>query len=432
MDILTDLKIIYSKAKLSISRLWDKGAFHIMLGNFATKFVTFFGAVFLSRALSKTDLGILAYMENLCGYAYVFLGFGMSNSILRYGVLSKTIEEKKAFLKYSLERGLIFDIILVVIVICANMFYPHKAGFSIAGSLIPILIFALPFQDIINQILMNERSMFNNKRFALFSLFSAFFIIVARVLGAIADDLTGVVIGIALVNLLLAILMGVSSHNKHFRGVPNVNIPKELKKESAIYAAQYMITNGLWGIFMLMDVFLLGQLLGNPDIVADYKIAYSFPVNMAIFSSAIGVFVAPYFVKHEDDIQWIRKSYKETILVTFVIMLCVSLGLFVLAKPLIWLYGKQYLNVVPLMRVLIISCFIDTAFRSTTANILAAIGKIKYNMIISFIGFGCQILLNLFMIPRFDAYGVAYTAIIVQSCMALCVFIAFNRIYKIV
>lgn len=423
---------IFINIKENIAKLWRKGAFHIMIGNFATKFVTFFGAIFLSRILSKSDLGILAYIENLCGYAYVFIGFGMSNAVLRYGVLSKSIEDKKAFFKFSCLRGFAFDIVLIAIVLLINMFYPYKQDFYIAKKLIPILILALPFQDIINQFLMNERSMFNNKRFAFFSFLSATMIIISRISGALIDDVEGVVIGILLINIIISLAISISSYNKYFKNILNKSIHKKLKKESTTYAAQYMITNGLWGIFMLIDIFLLGNIIGEPSVVADYKVAYSFPVNMSIFSSAIGIFIAPYFVEKEKDATWIRSNYKKTILITFMIMLVVAFALFIFAKPLIWLFGKQYLNVIPLMRVLIISCFIDTVFRSTTANVLAAIGKVKYNMIISFAGLTCQILINLFMIQKFGAFGVAYTSIIVKSMMALSLFMIFNNIYKII
>lgn len=54
-------------------------------------------------------------------------------------------------------------------------------------------------------------------------------------------------------------------------------------------------------------IFLLGQFSGDPTILADYKVAYVLPGNMAIISTAIGVFIGPYFVKNENDNNWVRK-----------------------------------------------------------------------------------------------------------------------------
>jgi len=110
----------------------------------------------------------------------------------------------------------------------------------------------------------------------------------------------------------------------------------------------------------------------------------------------------------------------------------VGLALFVLAKPLIWLYGTQYYNVIPLMRLLIIGCFIETAFRSPTANILASMGKVKYNMAVSAGGLVLQIILDILLIPKLGGYGIAYASIIVRSLMAIALFIVFNRMYQII
>ena len=84
------------------------------------------------------------------------------------------------------------------------------------------------------------------------------------------------------------------------------------------------------------------------------------------------------------------------------------------------------------MRLLIAGCFIETAFRFPTANILASIGKVKYNMIISAAGLLLEIALDIYLIPKYGAFGIAYAAIVVRSLMALALFIAFNRLYNII
>ena len=57
--------------------------------------------------------------------------------------------------------------------------------------------------------------------------------------------------------------------------------------------------------------------------------------------------------------------------------------------------------------------------RYTTANLLAAMGQIKYNMTVSAIGMIFQIGINLFMVPRFGVMGVAVTSCVVYSFMAV-------------
>ena len=322
-------------------------------------------------------------MENLCSYAYLLLGLGMGNAILRYNILSGNREEQKGIVNHAFKRGIFSDGCLILLVILVNCFYPHRGDFAIAKELIPLLIIALPFQDIINMVQMNERSFFANKRYAVFSVGSAALIVAARMTGAWWNGLLGVVIGVVSINVVVAILIGTESYRKYFKGVDALPAHKDLKKESATYGLQYMITNGLWGFFMLIDIFMLSLISNDAVAVADYKIAVSFPANMAISSSALGIFVASYFIKNEKNRTWVRVNYIKLLKWGTLMQFAVGLLLLFLAKPLIWLYGTQYYNVIPLMDVLVVGYFIETAFRFPTANILASIGKVKYNMAIS-------------------------------------------------
>ena len=426
------LNKIISVGKQYIRSLTEKGALHILAGNFATKFVGFFGSIFLSRILTKADLGILSYIENLYGYGFVFVGVGMANALLRFVVLSEEPEKKYAYVRYARRRGLIADLIICAVMIIVNVFYPHKSSYEVARVLLPIMVLALPFQDLLNQAQLNERAMFANKRFAFFSVGSAAAVVLARIIGARAGELKGVVIAILLVNVILGLGLQFLSHGKYFRGLRPGILTREEKHEAAVYSFQYMITNGLWSIFMLMNIYLLGRLLNDPTVVADYKIAYSFPVNISIFSSAIGIFIAPYFVKNENDREWVRKNYFRTIGASFAILGPVCIVMALLARFLISLFGAQYLNVVPLMRVLIIGCFADAALRYPISNILAAMGQVRYNMIVAAVGFSAQTVLNIILIPKMGAYAIALNSIIVQVLMAAALFVIFNKKYGII
>ncbi len=413
--------------KLSI----EKGAIHILVGNFSTKFVTFFGSVFLSRLLSKPDLGNLTYMENIYGYAYIFAGLGMSNALLRYSVLSENIERKYGYYKYSILKSTFFNFLLVVFVIIANVFYKHPDEFWISKSLLPIFIISLPFQDLIYQVQINERAMQNNKRFALNSVTTAIFIVLARTFSARLGNLTAVVFSIVFISIVISMALVISTQKRYFHNVTPDRLLSSEKKHASKYAFQYMITNGLWGVFMLTNIFLLSRITGDPIATADFKIAYAFPANLSIVSTSLGIFITPFFVKNEKNAHWVRTNYKKNLFFNVLIMGLVSLAMFILSKPLIWLFGEHYLNTVPLMKLLILGNFVDTAFRYPTANILASIGKIKYNMVVSALGFLIQIILNLHTIPLYGAYGVAYTMIIVQSLMAITLFVLFNKEYKL-
>ena len=199
-------------------------------------------------------------------------------------------------------------------------------------------------------------------------------------------------------------------------------------KEANVYALQYMITNGLWTLFMLNDIFLIGVFMNNPTDVADYKVAYVFPGNISIFATAIGMFTGPYFTKNENDLKWIQRTYTRIYFFSASIIAIVASAVFIFAKQIILLvYGQEYLNIVDVMRILTIAAFINSGLRYTTANILAAMGEIKYNMIISIVGIFLQICLDIILIRKFGIIGVAWTSCLVYSFMAISLLIIFIK-----
>ena len=182
---------------------------------------------------------------------------------------------------------------------------------------------------------------------------------------------------------------------------------------------------------MLNDTFLLARYSG-PEVIADYKVAYVIPGAVNLVSTSIGIFVAPYFVKNEKNNKWIRNNFKKVYFLNAVFVGGLCLGIGILANFVVWiLYGDQYLSVVPVMHILLIAAFFNCGLRYTTANILAAMGKVKYNMFCSAFGIVAQLSVNIYMISRFGAMGVALTSCIVYFCMAAyLLFVFLNKYYR--
>ena len=418
--------------KRMLTILWEKGLFHIMAGTFMTKMVAFFGSIFLVRVLSKQEYGILSYLENIYSYVFVVAGMGVSNAILRYVVLGETLSEKYSYFSYACKRGLIWNCVLIICVVAGSHFFPHPDVYSSSAYLLNVLIFAMPFQYIIDNVLCNERAMFSNQRYAVYSLFFTFSIIMTKVLSGKLGGVVGVVYSQTILYVILAALFYFLTLKRYYIGIKRNKVEHSLKREINWYSIQYMVTNGLWAIFMLNDTFLLGRFGSGPEIIADYKVAYAIPGSVSLLSTAIGIFITPHFVKNEKNIEWIRKNYLLSYISTAVFVGTLCLGLSILAKPIIRiLYGEQYLNNIKIMRILLLASFFNCGLRYTTANILAAMGKVKYNMVVSLTGILLQLSINIKIIPLFGAEGIAITSCIVYAIMALFLFFVFIRHYYI-
>lgn len=423
---------MWDKLKTQFKNLYERGAFSIFIGNFLTKFVALFGSIFIVRILSRDAYGVLGYMENLYNYAYLLAGLGFAHVISRYVVKANDQESKYSIYKWSIRSGTISNIVIVVAVIIFSFIYQHPGEFAVAETLLPILLLALPFQWLSEANLALKRAYFDNNTYVKFSLLQIVLVVSLRLVLSYVFGIEGTVWSWLVAYSIVALFLGLNIRKNNFQGLKEDKslISKFEKSDYFKYGLQYLLTNGVWALFMLNDTLLLGQLTGNAGLVADYKVAYAMPGNVSLISSSIGVFVAPYFVKHEEDKDWVRKNYRKVFLGNFLFVLVVVLGIMILGRPIIYiLYGEQYLHVVPLMRILLVGSLINNGLRYMSAHILSNTGYVRYNLYVSIIGVILQLVLNFIFVPIYGVYALAYTSIIVYSFLAITLFVIFRRIY---
>jgi len=425
----TDLSFLRNGIK-DIKKTLSGGAIYIIAGNFLTQFAIFFGSIFLVRALSKEDFGLLSYIENIYGYIYIFAGMGLINGLLRYIILSKDNKKQKAYYIFSIKRGSIINISLVLILISFVFFISLNEAYIDAKVPLIILILIVPFQFLIDSSIMVYRAKFSYKLFALSSVLISILIITSKYFGAITYGLLGVSIFRLITVFFTSLLLILLVIRRFFPKIKRSNLSKSEIRDLHTYSFSYMLTNGIWVLIMLNNVFLLGIFNLEPETIADFKVATVLPNNLALISSAIGVYVGPYFVKNEKNFKWIKNNFYKIFFVTLVFVLFGGLFILLFSKQLILIiFGVKYLNIIPLMNLLLVGAVINSAFRFTIANILSAMGKIKYNFYISIIGLILQVTINLLLIPVLDVYSVAIANIAIYSVMSILLFISFHKQY---
>lgn len=215
--------------KGKFNELWKRGAFHIFIGSFLSKFVSFFGSIFLVRALSKTSYGQLGYIENIYGYVYIFAGFGLSNALLRYVILGKNIEEKFGYYRYTMIKGTIINIIIVILAGIGLIFYPHPEEFKSSFFLLVLLLMVLPFQYLIDSNSLIFRALFANKKFAIATLATTAILIIGRYIGATINELNGVILATIVVNVVFGVGLCWITYRLYFKGKQPILIQKNEK-----------------------------------------------------------------------------------------------------------------------------------------------------------------------------------------------------------
>lgn len=236
--------------------LKEKGAIHILVGSFMQKFVAFFGSIFVVRILTKSEYGLLSYVENIYSYALIFAGLGLSNAMLRYIVLAKE-NEKRAYYDYIVKQSMIRNIVIAMVICCFNSYYNYPDDFSEAKVWVPVIAFLTIFQDLVNDSLYAIRASFKNKLFAYLAVGSSILLIAGRIVGAYIHKVGGVVVSRVVLNAIIGVALIPVCIKMFLKSTYQLDANK--KKEINAYSIQYMITNGLWAIFMLNDLQKIGR-----------------------------------------------------------------------------------------------------------------------------------------------------------------------------
>lgn len=428
------MMICFDKLRSYVRLLIKNGMVQIFAGSFASKFVSFFASAFLVRVLSKTEYGVLSYIDNIYNYIYLFAGYGVANAILRYVIIARDEHEKKEIFNYSITSGSIFNLFLVFAGIIFCVFFPHNRQYSDYIGLMVVMVISIPFRNLIDYTLNFLRACFKNGAYAFLSFLTGTLIVVFRYIGALIYELSGVAWGNAIIILFISLIC-LSVVKK----ITELDIPKYQKRltnsrKVNIYSIQCMFTSGLWALFILNDILIMSMFGTGPDMLADYRVAYYIPANFSIISVSIGTFIAPFFTKHEAnrDYPWVKKNYFRTIFGVAILVIPISIICLIFAEPIIiLLYGRAYSNVVPTMRVLIIGSTINCIFRYSTANILAAIGKVEYNLYISIVCIIIQAIADVIIIDQFGMIGIAIVSSIIYIILSiLLIFALWRYIYK--
>lgn len=188
------------------------------------------------------------------------------------------------------------------------------------------------------------------------------------------------------------------------------------------------LANALGMIFVSSDSVILGY-LGGITATGWYNAAYRI-VGMLMLPSALMLssffpVLSRFFDESRAHVQRIYNLYRE---VTVIIALPMIVGGIVLAPRIIpFLYGESYVPAILAFQILITIAGVNLLYNPYGAMFVVA-NKQKAILAINAIGAVLNILLNIFLIPRYSLYGAA-VATLVTYLLVLCVTIWLSTRY---
>lgn len=387
------------------------GFFHIFGSSVMNKIIAFLSSIVLVRILSKEEYGVFTYAWNIYSIILLFSGMGLDSGMLQLAS-EKSGDESyaKKISNFSVRFGLLFDLLLMVFILSLALFAPLKIE-KARGTL--GLLCLLPFFHFLFQMTISYlRAEKKNKEYALVSIINTTLIFLISVGAAVFFREKGLVIGYY-VAYLSSFVVAIVVYGVHLF---NESTPIEKMQKNILLKISFisMLNIGLSQLMYLLDVFVLGMVDPQEKILASYKVATMLPTALAFIPNSLITYIYPYFAEHREDREWCLTKYRQVLKIMVVFNGCISIALFALAPIVIkMLFGTEYLDAVPVFRLLSINYFVSGTFRILSGNLLVTQRKLKFNLFVAIVSSLTNIIADYFFIGWWGSIGAAVATILV-------------------
>ena len=408
------VQVILKKFHEILFKLRKRDFFYFILSSTLARSMTFLSIIFLARLMSKYDYGVLSYVDNLRNYVLLLSGLGMTNVILRYCAQTTDISVSKGYFLSAFMIGLLFNIILVLISIVFYIYFPitfeNGTSLLIVMSLLPVFIYIFDCIQII------FRANFQNVIYSKLSIIYSFSMIVLQIAFCIYWGLFGIAASRYIACIIAIVTAFFYYKNSVFYKV-TANLISKSEIKAMIYLGVALLTaNSASAIMAYNETYLLGNIIEDAMLLADYKIGSIFMQITYFVVTSINLFTFPIFANHVSDKSWVWNHYKSMTKVMLAFMLPLHILLVVFTPQLITaIFGIEYLSAVTITRILLISSFIQTVWRIPLGNILVAVNKEKINLYINIISMVGHFGLNILFLKLLGSGGIGYAIALVYA-----------------
>lgn len=380
----------------------------IAIGTFGSKFLTFLLVPLYTSYLTTYEYGIADLIVTTVALIYPVFTATISESVLRYALDEKTSNSDV----FSI--GLITNILGFVLLL---FFTPFLLSFDfLRNNYILFLLYYISY--IFYQFLsFFARGINKIKVYTVSGIFQTLTLVFSNIILLVFLDmnLVGYLLAMILSNIAGCLILICGA--KIFNYINFTTINTELLKEMLSYSLP-MIPNSIsWWISNSSDKYILNIFCGA-TITGIYSISYKIPI---ILSICYNIFISAWRISSVDEFGSIDSQIFHTIVLKkmFYCLLFIAAGIILLNEPLArLLYAKDFYAAKFYVPVLIIAVFIH-GISEYYGTIYTSAKKTNMLFYSSFLGASINILLNLCLIPTFEAMGAAIATLVSYICIVI-------------
>ena len=388
-----------------------------------SKGLGFLLSIFVINTISTTEFGLVSYAYNIISFVAPFAGFGIFQSLGRYGPLQESQNKKRQLFKFVLTKGILASILLTGIVLAFSsvltISLPDSHNYLM---LISFLIISLFIFEVVK---IYFRIHHINKLFAYLEISHS---IVLLVLGIILTNLFGgfgYLLSIIISPLIIAIYIII--RYGMIKAIEKNDYSKDYKKSLWSYGFFTSLGGLTSQLIFSIDILTIGYLIHDPKEIAYYKAASLIPFALLFIPNGVMKTDLVKLTQNYQNKAYLKKYVKNymKLLTLISILLAVLLSLF--SEQLMSLFGAEYTQAAGLIPVFAIGIIGAFVFRGLFGNLLDAIGWAKTSATISISILAIDIILNYYLIKNYGIIGAAYSTSLLLWIAGIAAFIAFKN-----
>ncbi len=390
-----------------IKKLQSNGFFHIVGAGTLNKIISLCSGIVIVRLLSQTSYGIYTYVLNIIDIILIFDGLGTQTGLMQYGCeYRKDTETRNTIVRCGLRLGVASGIILSIAACIYGLFgnqsIENTGYLFILAMLIPVMTYT---NHAVGTLLRIEEK---NKEYGFYSVLSSAVVMGSIVVGALVADVAGAIAAryVGFVFLLVFAFFKYPTVKEILFGKTK-EIAKSIKNNFLKFSLTSCANNSIAHLFYTVDIFLIGLLIVDPDVVAAYKVATTIPFALSFITNSIVVYIYPKYVAHKNDAGWLSSHYKKLVLYLALLNGVIAAVGFIFAPLIIRIvHGAVYVSQsTSAFRILILGFFASSVLRIPAGNVLDMLHKVKANLVISIICGCANVVLDYVLIVRMNAIG---------------------------
>lgn len=390
--------------KSYIQNFLNRAGGHVFLATLISRLFSFLASWFAIQFIPNKELGIVLFAYNIIAFLIPFSGLGLHQSLIRFGALLKTIEEKNNLFSYVFKKGLFISICIVTIVIIFALLFPFQ--FDKTGIYLAFLALVL-IPDFIMQIIKIQfRLQHKNKLFSYVEILNSTFLVLFVLVLSYFYKENGYVTAIIIAPLITS-----------FFFIKKLNINFSFKVKPSIidfsfwkYGFYSGLTSVVTNLLFVIDILLIGHLLNDSEMVTAYKYISIIPLSILFLPR---MFIAADFVSFTEKISDKKHifNYTKSYMTLFTIVSVLYCGFFYFfSEATLGLFDESLIKYSDSFFILSIGVCGILIFRGLFGNLLSSIGKIEINYYINSIAILINVISNYYLIPIYGIKGAAITS----------------------